>query len=83
MTEVVDRINDVFVDAGCQGWLRAQPIGRDAPVVDVGGTEPVVAASVYKVIVLVALARAFDAGQLDPVPASGWCRRTAHPGPPG
>ncbi len=83
MTEVVDRINDVFVDAGCQGWLRAQPIGRDAPVVDVGGTDPGVAASVYKVIVLVALARAFDAGQLDPRASVRVVPADCTPGPTG
>ncbi|KMO70254.1 MAG: serine hydrolase [Mycolicibacterium rufum] len=65
MNDVVGRIGDVFVDAGCQGWLQAEPIGRTGPVVDVGGADPVVAASVYKVIVLVALGRAFDAGALD------------------
>lgn len=83
MTDVARQINDVFVDAGCRGWLRAQPIGRPGPVVDVGGTEPVVAASVYKLIVLVAIGRAFDSGLLE---AQGTVRvtpRDCTPGPTG
>ncbi|CAN5272682.1 serine hydrolase [soil metagenome] len=66
MNDVIGHINDVFVDAGCQGWLQAQPIGQAGPVVDIGGSDPVVAASVYKLIVLVALGRAFDAGLMHP-----------------
>lgn len=62
----VEDIDAVFADAGCRGWLRAELIGRTGPVVDVGGDAPVVAASVYKVLVLVALARAFDTGRIDP-----------------
>jgi beta-lactamase class A len=65
MNDIVRDIKDVFVDAGCQGWLRAEPIGRTGRVIDVGGEEPVVAASVYKLIVLVALVRAFDSGLVD------------------
>ena len=65
MSNVVRDIKDVFVDAGCQGWLRAETIGRPDEVVDVGGEVPVVAASVYKLIVLVALGRAFDSGLID------------------
>ncbi|CAN5825993.1 serine hydrolase [soil metagenome] len=66
MSLTAEQIDAVFVDAGCRGWLHAQRIGVDGPVVDVAGRDPVVAASVYKVLVLVAVAGAFDSGRLDP-----------------
>lgn len=66
MRPITDQITDAFVDAGCRGWLHAQRIGAEGSAVDVGGEVPVVAASVYKVLVLVATARAFDDGRLDP-----------------
>ena len=59
------RIRTVFRDSGCRGTLRAQRIGSPGPVVDVDGDEPAVAASVYKVVLLIAAARAFDSGHLD------------------
>lgn len=65
MIPIEDQIVEVFHDAGCRGWLHAQRIDGAGPTVDVSGHEPVVAASVYKVVVLVAAARAFDTGRLD------------------
>ncbi|MCV7343208.1 serine hydrolase [Mycolicibacterium rhodesiae] len=83
MRTVVRDINDLFVDAGCQGWLRAEAIGRAGNVVDIGGDEPVVAASVYKLIVLVALARAFDSGLVDPHAMVRVVPADCTPGPTG
>lgn len=80
---VVDEIEAVFADAGCRGWLRAELIGRAGPVVDLGGDAPVVAASVYKVLVLVALGRAFDAGRLEPHATVRVVPRECTPGPTG
>jgi beta-lactamase class A len=66
MTSIEDQLTAVFLDAGCRGWMRAQRVGADGPVIDVSGDVPVVAASVYKVLVLIAAARSFDDGRLDP-----------------
>jgi beta-lactamase class A len=66
VTPIEQQITAAFTDSGCRGWLRAQRIGGTGPVIDVSGSAPVVAASVYKVLVLIAAARAFDAGHLDP-----------------
>jgi beta-lactamase class A len=83
MTATIDQIAAIFADAGCRGWLRAQVVGKPASVVDFGGTEPVVAASVYKLVVMVAAARAFDRGQLDPQQAIRVVPRECTPGPTG
>lgn len=83
MNDVVRQINDVFVDAGCQGWLEARPIGREGPFIDIGGADPVVAASVYKLIVLVALGRAFDSGVVLPHDAVRVVPGDCTPGPTG
>lgn len=83
MIDVARQISDVFVDAGCQGWLQAQPIGRTGPVVDIGGSDPVVAASVYKLIVLVALGRAFDSGLVRPHDTVRVVPADCTPGPTG
>lgn len=65
--EIRARIEAVFADAGCDGWLHARQIGSTADrQIDVRGTELVVAASVYKVPLLVALCRMFDGNALDP-----------------
>ncbi|MCW0212955.1 MAG: class A beta-lactamase-related serine hydrolase [Pseudonocardia sp.] len=60
-----------FRDAGVRGWLHARPVSGDGPrwadrEVAVGADVPVVMASVYKVLVLVAYCRAVDEGELDP-----------------
>lgn len=83
MSSAQDAIAGVFVDAGCRGWLRAERVGVAGPVIDVGGDAPVVAASVYKVLVLVAAARAFDAGRLDPHGAVRIVPSDCTPGPTG
>lgn len=73
-------IRATFADAGCEGWLHAAAIqgpprtlemnapARHVPPssVSVDPHEPVAMASVYKLPLAVALARAFDAGRLDP-----------------
>jgi beta-lactamase class A len=83
MTATTEQIAAVFADAGCRGWLRAQPVGHSGSVVDFGGTEPVVAASVYKLVVMVAAARAFDQRQLDPQQQIRVVPRECTPGPTG
>lgn len=83
MSSTHDAIVGVFVDAGCRGWLRAERVGADGPVIDVDGDVPVVAASVYKVLVLVAAARAFDAGRLDPGGTVRIVPSDCTPGPTG
>lgn len=88
MSDVEDAVRAVFRDAGVRGWLHARPVGADGPragrrEVRVGADVPVVMASVYKVVVLVAFCRAVDDGLLDPceaVAVEPW-RRT--PGPTG
>ncbi|WP_422758547.1 serine hydrolase [Paenarthrobacter sp. C1] len=60
-------ISDVFARVGATGFLHAREIGADyGREVSVRSDEPVVLASVFKVIVLVAYVRAVDAGLLDP-----------------
>ena len=61
------RVREVLADAGAQGWVHAIRLGGDGTRrLDIGADELVVTASVYKLPLLVALARAFDAGELDP-----------------
>ncbi|KXO94227.1 serine hydrolase [Tsukamurella pulmonis] len=76
------RIDGVFADAGCNGWLHARVIGHPAAL-SVGGEQPVVPASVYKVVLLVAAARAIDAGRLDPRARVSVDPACATPGPTG
>lgn len=83
MTSIEDQIAAVFIDAGCRGWLRAQPIGENGTVIDIQGDAPVVAASVYKVLVLIAAARAFDAGLLNPHDSVRIVPGDCTPGPTG
>lgn len=78
-----EEIVAVFVDAGCRGWLRAERIGAPGPVVDLNGDAPVVAASVYKLLVLIAAARAFDSGRLDPAATVRVVPDQCTPGPSG
>jgi beta-lactamase class A len=66
MTDVVDRIGEVFADAGATGWLHAIPAdGSGTDAVDVAGDRPVAIASVYKFPLLVAMMRMVDGGRLD------------------
>lgn len=71
ITETQAAVREVFRDAGVRGWLHALPISADGPrsadrEVNLGADVPVVMASVYKVVVLVAFCRAVDTGELDP-----------------
>jgi beta-lactamase class A len=61
---VAERIEGVFTDAGARGFLHAHEIGTDNEV-SVGGDEPVVLASVFKIAVAVAFAREVSSGRLD------------------
>ena len=78
-----DRIVEAFHDAGCRGWLHARRVDGDGPTVDVNGHEPVVAASVYKIVVLVAAAQAFDADRLQPHTQIRVVPSDCTPGPTG
>ncbi|MHA4850192.1 serine hydrolase [Rhodococcus sp. MSC1_016] len=80
------RIRDVFADAGCIGWLHARRVGPTddgVPAVSVDGDDLVVTASVYKLPLLVALCRAFDAGTLSPTSTVRVNPADCTPGPTG
>ncbi len=74
--EVTEKVRAVFDRAGVTGTLHARQLhssdtlasteASPAAACSVGGTEPVVLASVFKIAVAVAFARAVDAGLLDP-----------------
>ncbi|MGP4019582.1 serine hydrolase [Saccharopolyspora sp. 5N708] len=67
MNPVTGRIREVLADAGAEGWVHAVQLGAaNSREIGVGADELVVTASVYKLPLLVALCRAFDAGSLDP-----------------
>ncbi|PRB16562.1 serine hydrolase [Microbacterium sp. MYb62] len=60
-------IAEIFADAGATGFLHAREIGvQGGPEVGEGADEPVVLASVFKILVLTAYVRAVAAGELDP-----------------
>lgn len=59
-------IAEIFADAGATGFVHAREIGVDGPEVDLGADEPVVLASVFKILVLTAYVRAVASGELDP-----------------
>lgn len=65
---VDERIREVFAGAGAEGLLHAVPVGTEpgAEEVAVGADEPVVIASVFKVLLVLEFARQVAAGQLDP-----------------
>ncbi|MGH1565758.1 serine hydrolase [Mumia sp. DW29H23] len=64
---VSDDIAAVFAAAGATGFLHAREVGvDDGPEISVGGDDPVVLASVFKIPVAVAYAREVAAGRLDP-----------------
>jgi beta-lactamase class A len=66
-TGVERRIAEIFAEAGATGFLHAREIGVEGgPEVTVGADEPVVLASVFKILVLTAFVRAVAAGELDP-----------------
>lgn len=69
MSAPQEQVRAVFRDAGVRGWLHARPVttdGRAPGEVAVGADVPVVMASVYKILVLVAYCRAVDEGAIDP-----------------
>ncbi|MDX2817173.1 serine hydrolase [Streptomyces sp. NPDC001902] len=66
---VEEDIREVFAAAGAEGVLHAVPVGAgagDTAEVAVGADEPVVLASVVKILVVLEFARQVAAGQLDP-----------------
>jgi beta-lactamase class A len=63
---VTSTVEGAFEDASCQGWLYVQAAETGFEVA-VSGDEPVVAASVIKVLVALAAESAFVEGDLDPV----------------
>ena len=66
-TATTPDIATIFTDAGAVGFLHAREIGVEGgPDVDAGADEPVVLASVFKILVLTAYVRAVAAGELDP-----------------
>ncbi|WP_217181793.1 serine hydrolase [Streptomyces sp. AC495_CC817] len=65
-TATAPDIAGVFAEAGATGFLHAREIGVDGgPEVTAGADDPVVLASVFKIIVLTAYVRAVAAGELD------------------
>lgn len=68
LTETVhQRIDRVFRDVGATGFVYAREVGViGGPEVSVRGDEPVVLASVFKILVLTAFVRAVAAGDIDP-----------------
>ncbi|CAL9506782.1 serine hydrolase [Streptomyces sp. enrichment culture] len=59
------QIREVFAGAGCAGQLHAVPVTGEGEV-GVGADEPVVIASIFKVLLVLEFARQVVAGQLDP-----------------
>jgi len=57
---------ETFAAAGVTGRLHARPVHADGPEVDLGADEPVVLASVFKVLLVLEFARQAADGQLDP-----------------
>ncbi|BCJ37020.1 serine hydrolase [Actinocatenispora thailandica] len=64
---IADEIRAVFAAAGATGFVHAREVGVAEPrSAGVGADEPVVLASVFKIVVAVAYAREVAAGRLDP-----------------
>ncbi|WP_406691742.1 serine hydrolase [Saccharopolyspora sp. ID03-671] len=77
------RIREVLADAGARGWVHAVRLGGGGHELGSGADDLVVTASVYKLPLLVALARAFDAGTLDPRETIRLDPTACTPGPTG
>jgi beta-lactamase class A len=76
MPQVHDLIRDVFGAAGGQGWVHAREVGTaDGPEVAVDADSGVVLASVFKIPVALAYARAVADGRLDPLEPARVVRR--------
>ncbi|MGO1052851.1 serine hydrolase [Crossiella sp. CA198] len=66
MSDIVERITEVFTAAGARGFVHAREVGvTGGAEVSVSADEPVVLASVFKIPVAVAYAREVAAGRLD------------------
>jgi beta-lactamase class A len=64
---ITSDVQEIFTDSGATGFLHAREIGVEGGAeVSVGADEPVVLASVFKILVLTAYVRAVAAGELDP-----------------
>ncbi|OZD05235.1 serine hydrolase [Rhodococcus sp. 06-235-1A] len=83
MSTTDQQLRAVFADAGCRGWVRAERIDGTGTVVDIEGDDPVVAASVWKIVLLVAAARAFDEGFLTATDSVRLVPAQCSPGPTG
>lgn len=83
MNRAEEQLRAVFADAGCRGWLRAERIDGVGSIVDLEGDDPVVAASVWKLVLLVATARAFDEGVLIATDSVRLVPAQCSPGPTG
>jgi beta-lactamase class A len=73
---------DDFTRAGCQGWLHAREVSG-AGEVELGADEPVVAASVIKVLVVLDFFRRAEAGEIDPAEQITLRADSRTPGPTG
>jgi beta-lactamase class A len=74
--------DDAFAAASCRGWLCVRRAGSSAEVA-IGADEPVVAASVIKVLIAVAAESAFATGRLDPTAEIRLRAARRTPGPVG
>ncbi|MDV8021489.1 serine hydrolase [Rhodococcus sp. IEGM 1330] len=83
MNPIEEQLHAVFADAGCRGWVRAERIDGAGSIVDLEGDDPVVAASVWKLVLLVATARAFDEGDLTAMDPVRLVPSQCSPGPTG
>ncbi|HEV7963655.1 MAG TPA: serine hydrolase [Actinoplanes sp.] len=71
-----------FARAGCRGWLHVREVDG-AGEVELDSDEPVVAASVFKVLVALEFFRQVDAGRLNPVERVDLRAGGSTPGPTG
>jgi beta-lactamase class A len=75
-------IEDIFAAAGCQGWLCASTVDGSAEVT-LDADVPVVAASVFKVLVALEFFRQVEAGRLTPTTRVHLPAGAGTPGPTG
>ncbi len=80
--EIEDEIERVFAEAGCAGSLCVQDADGQQEI-EVAAGQPVVAASVIKVLVAVEVERQIAAGRLDPAQRIHLAARDRTPGPVG
>lgn len=71
-----------FARAGCRGWLHVREVEGTGEV-ELDSDEPVVAASVFKVLVALEFFRQVDAGRLNPVERVDLRAGGSTPGPTG